>query len=223
MTKSNSPQHYSQRLPRFTRQDRRLILFISSLAIALVLAFAFGFAGRTVKAQKSGDRPEGALINKADFLLRESYRAARAIKRQPASQIDAQSNRRIEEQIRGLSKVIEVKSEKTGSVRVSVAVRLVSSDTSELTAAGFSIGSKIDDIVTIETDADRLAELALLSSVRKISAAVRQHKLNDKARQAVSIDNALGQRVLTQTGRGVVVGIVDTGIDFRHSTNLVER
>jgi subtilisin family serine protease len=221
MTKSSSSQPYSQRLPRFTRQHRRLILFLSSLAIALVLALAFGFAGRPAKAQKSGDTPEVALGEKADFLLRETYRAARAIKRQSASQTDAQNKLRNEDKIRGLSKIIDVSSPKTGAVRVSVAARLVSSDTSELTAAGFAIGSKLNDVVTIETDADRLAELASLSSVRKISVAVRQHKLNDKARQAVSIDNTSGQRVLTQTGLGVVIGIVDTGIDFRHGDFIV--
>ncbi len=220
MINSKSSRLNFQGITRFTRRHRRLILFIVPLAIALALTVAFGFAGRTVKAQ-AGDPAEAALKGKADFLLRETYRAARAIKGRPISAGEAQSALRAEEEIRGLSKIIDVRSTKTGLVRVSVAALLASPDTSELRTAGFAIGSRIDDIVTIETDANRLPELALLASVRKISAAVYQNKLNDKARQAVSIDNASGQRTLSQTGRGVVVGIIDTGIDFRHGDFIV--
>jgi len=192
------------------------------LAIALVLTLAFGLVGRTVTAQKGArDAAEAALKGKADFLLRETYRAARTIKQQPATATEAESNLRVEDEIHSLSKIIDVRSQQTGLIRVRVAVRLASADDSELRTAGFSSGSKINDIVTIETDANRLADLASLASVRKISASTFQHKLNDIARQAVSIDNASGQRVVSQTGRGVVVGIVDTGIDFRHGDFIV--
>ena len=61
-----------------------------------------------------------------------------------------------------------------------------------------------------------LSDLAALGSVQKIFASVVRRPLNDRARQSTGIDNSSGQRVVTQTGRGVVVGIIDTGIDFRH-------
>jgi subtilisin family serine protease len=222
MITSKSSRLNSQGFFRFTRRHRRLILFVAPLAIALVLTLAFGLVGRTVTAQKGArDAAEAALKGKADFLLRETYRAARTIKQQPTTTTEAESNLRVEDEIHSLSKIIDIKSQRTGSIRVSVAVRLASGDDSELRAAGFSIGSKINNIVTIETDANRLADLASLASVRKISASTFQHKLNDQARQAVSIDNASGQRVVSQTGRGVVVGIVDTGIDFRHGDFIV--
>lgn len=219
--KSSSSRNFHA-VSRFSSQHRRLIFLFSPLTIALVLTLTFGFAGRKATAQKNaGAGAESALNGKADFLLRETYRAARTLEKQPASANEAMSALRADDEIRGLSKIIGVRLGKSGPMRVSVAARLAGSDTNELVAAGFTIMSRINDIVTIELDTDRLAELASLPSVQKISAAVYQHKLNDQARQAVSIDNPSGQRLLSQTGRGVVVGIIDTGIDFRHGDFIV--
>jgi hypothetical protein len=62
----------------------------------------------------------------------------------------------------------------------------------------------------------RLPELAALVSVRRLSAATFLHPLNDRARRSVGIENSNGQRPVSQAGYGVVVGVIDSGIDFRH-------
>ena len=53
-----------------------------------------------------------------------------------------------EDELHGLSKIIDVKPQKSGSVRISVAALLLSEDTSELSAAGFS-GSRMVTCVAI--------------------------------------------------------------------------
>jgi hypothetical protein len=132
MITSKSSRLNSQGFSRFTRWHRRLILFVAPLAIALVLTLAFGLVGRTVTAQKGArDAAEAALKGKADFLLRETYRAARTIKQQPTTTTEAESNLRVEDEIHSLSKIIDIKSQRTGSIRVSVAVRLASGADSE--------------------------------------------------------------------------------------------
>jgi subtilisin family serine protease len=115
-----------------------------------------------------------------------------------------------------LSRIVGVQRLGDNRVMVEVSVKLTDSDDDQLKASGFSVMSRSGDIATLETEVDQLPELASLTVVDKISAAVKRFPLNDRARQNVGIDNALGQRVVSQTGRGVVIGIIDTGIDFRH-------
>src|SRR5205085_5400230 len=119
-------------------------------------------------------------------------------------------------EVRRLSKAAAVGREPDGAISVRVAVQLNEDDDAELKAAGFAVGSRVGDVATVTTEVDRLPELASLASVRRISASVFRHPKNDRARQSVGIDNSSGQRVVSQTGKGVVVGILDTGIDFRH-------
>ncbi|MEJ7618084.1 MAG: S8 family serine peptidase, partial [Pyrinomonadaceae bacterium] len=86
----------------------------------------------------------------------------------------------------------------------------------QLKAAGFAVGAQIGDIATVETTAGRLPALAALSSVRKMEIGTVSRAMNDVARRAVKVDNTAGQRQIAQDGTGVLVGIIDSGIDFRH-------
>ncbi len=115
-----------------------------------------------------------------------------------------------------LSRLVGLERAQDGAIKVSVIARLTKGGAAELNAAGFPVGARIGDIVTVETAVDRLPELASLTSVRNMEASVYRRPLNDRARQATGVDNLSGQRAVTQTGHGVVIGIIDTGIDFRH-------
>ena len=179
-----------------------------ALALSLVALLLFSSFSFRVAAQDSGNS-EAAFEVKADKLLRLVRRAARrsATKGRPGD--DAA-------ELEQLSEVTALERKKDGSVSVGVTVRLAGDTAAELKAAGFAVGARIGDVATVETDVERLPELAALASVRKISAATYAYPSNDRARQSVGIDNTAGQRVVSQTGRGVVVGVIDTGIDFRH-------
>jgi len=119
-------------------------------------------------------------------------------------------------EIENLSHLAGVKRLPDGTVNVSLTVRLTGRSVAELRAAGFAVGARVGDVATVETDVERLPELAALASVRKISAATYSYPTNDLTRQATGVDDSSGVRRVAQTGRGVIVGVIDTGIDFRH-------
>ncbi len=153
---------------------------------------------------------EVAFAEKADKLLKQVRRALIADREAVArGKFDRQKSKG--EQISRMAAVDTA----DGAARISVTVALQNSEARELQAAGFATQAQIGNLVTLEVDADRLTALAALPSVSKIFAAGIRHPLNDRARESIGIDSN-SQRVVTQTGRGVVVGIIDTGIDFRH-------
>jgi len=104
------------------------VRFISTLAIALGLSLTFGFADRTADAhQDSGVTDETPVNGKADFLLRESYRAAGLFRKlRTATLSSGQNGRQAEDELHGFSKIIDVKPQKGGSVGISVAALLLS-------------------------------------------------------------------------------------------------
>jgi len=73
-------------------------------------------------------------------------------------------------------------------------------------------------VLTAYVPVDRIEELSALSGVRRI-AGVRQKKLlNNVARAASGVDNVHGGVDLDTpyTGKGVIIGIVDCGIEYDH-------
>lgn len=194
-------------MPR-TRSPKNLTAKVSVflLAAAVISAALPGLTHALAAQQTPGD----AFETKADKLLKHIRRAAEAEERAAPQPKKGQS------EIDSLSKMAGVHRRVDNSVSVSVIVNLREASAAELRNAGFEVGSRFGDVATVETNVSRLDELASLSSVRKISAAKTLHPANDRARQSIGVDNVSGQRVVTQTGKGVVVGIIDTGIDFRH-------
>ncbi|HEV2826047.1 MAG TPA: S8 family serine peptidase [Pyrinomonadaceae bacterium] len=193
---------------RLRKNVRRALL---SLATALVLS-VFIAGSLSLRSSAQGNAREKSFNNKADKVLQivrqaveEDRRAAQ--KGQLRSETSA---------VKRLSRIAKVKRHSDENVRINVAVTLRDNSESELKAAGFQVQSRVGDVATLDLDVDQLDALAALESVRKIFASVVRHPLNDRARQSAGIDNSSGQRLVTQTGRGVVVGIIDTGIDFRH-------
>jgi subtilisin family serine protease len=193
---------------RLRRNVRRVLL---SLATLLVLS-VFIAGNLTLHSSAQGNARAASFNRKADKVLQivrqaveEDRRAA--LKGQLRSETSA---------VNRLSRIAKIKRQSDDNVRINVAVTLTDNSESEIKAAGFLIQSRVGHVATLDLNVDQLDALAALESVRKIFASVVRHPLNDRAKQSAGIDNSAGQRLLTQTGRGVVVGIIDTGIDFRH-------
>ncbi|HEY6229844.1 MAG TPA: S8 family serine peptidase [Pyrinomonadaceae bacterium] len=202
------------RQPRFPRQFSR-VLFGLATALILVVFIAGALNLRSSAQGNDTHGPsarEAAFNRKTDRLLRSVRRAvdedrAAAAKGQLRSESSA---------VNRLSRIARIKRQPNGDVRLNVAITLAGDSERELEAAGFRLQSRVGDVATLDVSVDQLPELAALNSVQKIFASVVRRPLNDRARQSAGVDNSSGQRVVTQTGRGVVVGIIDTGIDFRH-------
>jgi len=186
-------------------------IVVLSLLVVVVAVTLFGFS-QLSSAQLNTDTREAAFAQKADKLLKQVRRAVDEDRRSAASGRLKKGSSQVEQ----LSQIAAVERRADNVVTVAVSVMLSIETDNELRAAGFQTESRVGKVATLQLDVDHLPDLAALSSVRKIFAAAIRHPVNDRARQSAGIDNPSGQRVVTQTGRGVVVGIIDTGIDFRH-------
>ena len=192
---------------------KRLFKYASRFwLLGLVLLAIFGSNFLANSNAQGNDPREAAFNQKADKILRSIRRAADEDRK---AAVKGKLKNETSE-VRRLSRIAGVKLRPDNTVRVNVAVTLTDDSDNELKAAGFAIESRVGDIATLEIDVDQLSNLAELSTVRKIFASVIRHPLNDRARQSAGVDNNFGQRAVTQMGQGVVVGIIDTGIDFRH-------
>ena len=183
------------------------------LALGLVSLLALAIFNIGVFAQFGGRADaEAAFAAKADKLLRNVRRVAIADR-----EAEQQGRPRgAASELQSLSRVAGVRRAADGTITVSITVSLTNNSDAELKAAGFAVGARVGDMATVETEVDRLPELAALASVNKIKAATFSYPKNDRARREIGVDNSSGQRTVSQTGRGVVVGIIDTGIDFHH-------
>ena len=199
------------------------LIYRTSLALTLCLVLLFNVpssSSRNSTQHKLVSATEDLFLRKADPLLQLIQRAALAD--HEAARNDSILNSRpapiaeLRSEIDSLSRIAGVQKSDHGPARVTLTVTLANDDDAELKAAGFAVGARIGRLATVETDVQRLQELAALASVSKLSAAARSYPNNDLSRRAIGVDDAAGQRVVSQTGRGVIVGIIDDGIDFRH-------
>ena len=156
----------------------------------------------------------GAFETKADKMLKLIYETAK--QNGSAMQSDSQQAQEKTERLKHLSEFVGFHLAPDGKINLSVGVELKSENADELKRAGFAVGALMGNVATVETNLDRLLQLAALSSVSGISAATYYSLTNDRAAQGIGATSTGGMRAVTQTGRGVVVGILDTGIDFRH-------
>src|SRR5947209_12248863 len=193
---------------RPTKSSYLRFAIVLCLAVSLVV-LVLPARWSSVSAQQNG---EEAFNLKADHVLKAVRQAAEEDRA-------AETEGRLtpdKSEIRRLAKTAAVERKANGAVSVRVAVQLNEENETELKAAGFAVGARVGSIATVTTDVDKLPELASLPSVRRISASIMRHPKNDRARQSVDIDNSSGQRVVSQTVKRFVVGILDTGIDCRH-------
>lgn len=209
---SKTTSRRAKRVPNVSRPQliKRLRL---PLTIAFICAIALVIGTLAVTAQRN-DLMGGpdAFARKADKLLMQ---VRRAVEEDRAEQ-RLGTFRKETSQVRRLSRLAGVERKTDNTVTVDVAATLTADSDEELKAAGFPVQARVGDVATLQVDVDRLLELASLSTVRKLFASAYRYPVNDRGRQSAGIDNNLGQRVVSQTGRGVVVGVIDSGIDFRH-------
>ncbi|MGH9769553.1 MAG: hypothetical protein ACREAB_19175, partial [Blastocatellia bacterium] len=193
--------------------------------VCLLLILAAVAAGLFV-ALPSRAQSEEALEKKADADLKRFYQLYR---RQPGVAPGAGQRR----ERAALRRMIGF--EERGDTAVAgVSVRLrdaAGASQSEVEAAGFRVRARIGDIAVLDVAADDLPRLAEVAAVRAIYSSLyafteelrveriatreqMRRAMNDAANLAVRASDARATHGVT--GRGVVVGVIDTGLDWRH-------
>ena len=90
---------------------------------------------------------------------------------------------------------------------------------SEVLNAGGRVDAVVGEVLTAKLHLHMIRSLAQSEKIRKIRMASRVRLLNDLAVPTVGADRVhVGQSPLTQPyeGEGVIVGVIDTGIDLDH-------
>lgn len=98
-----------------------------------------------------------------------------------------------------------------------------SSSIDSLRRLGVKIEGVFDGLVTARIPAGILPRVAAVNGVSGISLARPVQLCNDKAREFSRVDEVHGAygQIVPLTGKGVIVGLVDVGIDFNH-VNLLD-
>ena len=96
--------------------------------------------------------------------------------------------------------------------------------TKQLEQMGIEIRYQIDDMVVLNVPADKLLLLENVEAFSYIRADDIKSKINDKARKATNVEKvnnataaAAQQLPKAYTGEGVVIGVIDSGIDYNHA------
>lgn len=124
---------------------------------------------------------------------------------------------------RPIAKAVEINGRQFISAFIRVSDR---SAVSELEALGVEIQCEFSNgtLFTTLIPVDKLQEVAKIAKVSRISVASKRRPLTDKVRQATNVDDALtlstdaiGAGLSKKyDGTGVLLGVIDTGIDFQH-------
>ena len=94
-----------------------------------------------------------------------------------------------------------------------------------LTDLGVKIQCQFDnELITALIPVDKIDDVAALDEVKRIKVAERMKTLTDKAREATNVDDVLTNSpdaiaaglYDVYDGSGVILGIIDTGIDYQH-------
>lgn len=114
----------------------------------------------------------------------------------------------------------------SGQIYIASTVRITSdSDIADLESKGVIIQYKFDNgLLTTLIPVDRIEEVATIEGVKRINVSPYMRPMTNLARQATNVDDVL---TLSQDARdagllkkydgsGVILGIIDVGIDYRH-------
>ncbi len=106
-----------------------------------------------------------------------------------------------------------------GRTYVDVLVEMATgASTRELDAAGAQIRTRIGDIVVARVPVERLAELDAARDIMRVEASIKRRAYNEAARAETGVDLVHAGTGLPRAfrGEGVVVGVLDTGVDATH-------
>ena len=113
-----------------------------------------------------------------------------------------------------------------GETFISAFVRVNNeSEINNLKALGVQIECKFDNgLLTALIPVDKIHEIAALDGVKKINAATLMRPLTDKVRQTTNVDDVLTHSAdaiaagldKVYDGSGVILGVIDDGIDYQH-------
>ncbi len=100
-------------------------------------------------------------------------------------------------------------------------IRITAPCTEQLEALGVKTQLELGEIMTAEIPLSAFDKVVELQQVASIEMAQRTHLNSDKARQSTHADKVLHDGVgsglpKNYNGEGIIIGIVDIGIDFRH-------
>lgn len=89
----------------------------------------------------------------------------------------------------------------------------------DLTGLEIQLNGQFDDIYTAEIPLNRISELTQIKGIRRVELSRKARFLLDVSRAEIAADK-VHQKVTEVgkafTGKGVIVGIIDSGIDFQH-------
>ncbi len=113
-----------------------------------------------------------------------------------------------------------------GIIYISAFIRLNdNTDVSELEALGVEVQCKFDNgLVTANIPVDKIMEVAAIGKVNRVNVAQMMRPTTNAAREKTNVDDvltnsneAIASGLLKKyDGTGVVLGVIDTGIDFQH-------
>lgn len=96
--------------------------------------------------------------------------------------------------------------------------------TAQLEQMGIKVRFVLGDMVVLNVPADKLLQLEEVEAFNYVAADEILYPMNDKSREASNVDQAADETLCIEsglpkayTGQGVVLGIIDQGIDFNHA------
>ncbi len=107
-----------------------------------------------------------------------------------------------------------------GTEAIDCFITLNGTSTAQIEALGVTITGRFDDLVTAQVPIDKIEKVAGLTTVESLAISQQARHMTDQAKNVTKAlqawngtSNGLPQ---DYKGNGVVVGVIDSGIDFNH-------
>jgi len=203
---------------------RLILLFIAALFGINTTSFAQNegkFSASTLQfiSERDGERDLGALPTPESRKRNAPSRSKHSFRPNGPRKVLSTTGQE-------LTKTRHIASPETvnGVSSISCFIGLTDNNFSALESAGVVIQAKFDKLCTAWIPVDKIEEIAELSNVRNIEVSEIMEPTSDVQRTVTqaydamlntSAAQALGINS-TYTGKGVILGVIDTGIDFQH-------